>query len=283
MQVAIPPYACDCHLHVYDTRFAANAKVPSGATALRYRAIRAELGLTRAVVVQPRPYGRDSTVILDAIGTLGREQTRGVTVLAPDVSDRELQRLHDGGVRGVRFSLYSTANAAVSFDEVEKTAHRVKSMGWHLQLHWTADQIIENRELLSRLAAPVVFDHMARLPVSPARHPAFDLVRGMARDGLAWIKISGPYLESRLKLDNGYPDVALIAQSFIDTVADRLVWGSDWPHVDQPEGVDEGKLMALFVAWSRTETCLKRILVDNPAQLYGFEAAPDCEKGRRGG
>lgn len=279
MKIGIPPQACDCHLHVYNGRFPSNAPVPLGAEALDYMAKRAGLGFLRAVVVQPRPYGTDSSVILDAIGILGQKNTRGVTVLPPDVTDKELQRLHDGGIRGTRFSLYTTTNAAVGFDAVERTADRVKAMGWHLQLHWTADQIVEYRNLLLRLPTPVVFDHMARLPASSARHPAFDVVLGLAQDGLAWIKISGPYLESHFALKDGYPDVAPIARRWIDAVADRLVWGSDWPHVDRPGGIDDEKLVALLIEWSQTEACLRKILVHNPAQLYDFDAAPDHEPG----
>lgn len=278
MRIAIPSYACDCHLHVYDSRFPANAPVPEGAEASHYQEKRAELGLTRAVVVQPRPYGTDSTVILRAIAILGRRHTRGVAVLPPDISDQELQRLHDGGIRGARFSLYSKTNAAVSFNDIEKTADRVKAMGWHLQLHWTADQIVDHRQLLSRLPTPLVFDHMARLPVSSRRHPAFDVVSGLAKDGLAWIKLSGPYLESNLSLEDGFADIEPIARGWIDNAADRLVWGSDWPHVDRPGGLDDEKLLALLIAWTRSEACLRKVLVENPVELYDFEPLPlTCE------
>ncbi len=140
--------ACDAHLHIYDPRFPAIAPTVANATVADYRRVQALLGTRRAVIVQPRCYGTDHSATLDAIRQLGIASTRGVAVVRPDVSDETLQALHAGGIQGIRFSLYTPAHAVVGFEMVETLAHRVAELDWHLQLHWTADQIVAHGDLL---------------------------------------------------------------------------------------------------------------------------------------
>jgi len=249
--------------------------VPADADAAAYAALRSCFGLSRAVVVQPRPYGTDNSIVLASIATLGRSSTRGIAVLHPDVSERELQALHEAGIRGVRFSLFTQRNAVVTFDMVEPLARRVSPLGWHLQLHWTASQIVEHQALLRRLPAPVVFDHMARLPVDAGmRHPAFAVVESLLREERAWVKLSGPYLESRVGPKVGFRDIDPIAEAFIACAPDRLVWGSDWPQSDW-RGIDPdealGELLMSLARWAGTDEMIRKLLVVNPAALYGFD------------
>ncbi|MGH8784520.1 MAG: amidohydrolase family protein [Cupriavidus necator] len=267
-----PAGACDAHIHVFDPRHAGSTPAPPDATVSHYRQVQARLGTTRAVVVQPRPYGTDNTVTLAAIAELGIDHARGVAVLRPDVMDRELQALHDGGIRGARFTLYTPEHAAVGFDQVEPLAHRVQGWGWHLQLHWTADQIVAHAAMLERLPTALVFDHMARLPAEAGtRHPAFAVVSKLLLEGRAWVKLSGPYLCSRGGAAGRYADVAPLARAWVCCAPDRLVWGSDWPHVTEgghrPDDLD---LFDLLSDWAGTEEIRRRVLVDNPAALYGF-------------
>ena len=265
----VPALACDAHLHVYDARFAHVGGLVDDATAEDYALVRGRLGTERAVVVTPRNYGVDNRVTLDAIRRLGTERTRGVAVLHPDVADAELEALHAAGVRGVRFSLYTPEQAAVGFEMVEPLAFRVAALGWHVQLHWNAAQIVEHAQLLSRLRAPVVFDHFARLPLPGGiAHPAFNIVRRLLDDGLGWVKLTAPYLDSRMP---GHEDMASLARAYVHLAPDRCVWGSDWPHPTQrADKPDDTRLFDLLADWTQDEAQRHRILVDNPAQLYDF-------------
>ncbi len=267
--------ACDAHLHIYDPRFKAIAPVVENATVNEYRQVQALLGTSRAVIVQPRCYGTDHGATLDAIRKLGKENTRGVAVLRPDVTDEALSELNAGGIRGIRFSLYTPTHAVVGFEMVEQLANRVAELGWHLQLHWTADQIVAYRDLLERLRVPLVFDHLARLPLPGGTgHPAFSIVSSLLASGNAWLKLSGPYLDSLVGATGRYADIDSVAKAWVRTAPERLVWGSDWPHSAEAQAKpDDALLYDLLAHWTDTEALRRRILVENPATLYGFEAA----------
>ena len=217
-------------------------------------------------------HGTDNTVTLAAIAALGLQQARGIAVVRPDVTDDELQRLHAGGIRGIRFTLYTATHAAVDFSMVEPLAQRVHALGWHVQLHWSADQIAEHAPLLARLPGTVVFDHLARLPQpEPQAHPAFAVVSRLLDNGRTWIKLSGAYLNSAVGSEAVYADTDAIAQRWVDQAADRLVWGSDWPHSTEPtDKPDDAALFDLLARWVPDESMRHRVLVENPAQLYQF-------------
>lgn len=274
MPLNAPPNACDSHMHIYDRRFLgdrpANGFV-EGASVADYRKVQERMGTQRTVVVTPRVYGTDNSVTLDAVAQLGIDHARGVAVLRPDVSDTELAALHDGGIRGIRFTLYTPAHAVVSFDMVEPLAHRVAELGWHLQLHWTAQQIVEHAAMLARLPSTIVFDHLARLPLpTGTSHPAYAIVRRLADSGRVWIKLSGPYLDSTVGIAGRYADMTGTARAWIAALPERTVWGSDWPHVTESHKPDDVALFDLLGTWADDEATRKRILVDNPAKLYGF-------------
>lgn len=266
------PNACDAHLHIYDPRFEAITPVVEGATVADYRRVQALLGTSRAVIVQPRCYGTDHRATLDAIRKMGIANARGVAVLRPDVTDETLAELHAGGIRGIRFSLYTPKHAVVGFEMVEALAHRVAELGWHLQLHWTANQIVAYRDLLERLRVPLVFDHLARLPLpGGTAHPAFAFVSSLLDNGNTWLKLSGPYLDSVVGSTGRYKDIDPVAMAWVRTAPERLVWGSDWPHSTEAHAKpDDAMLYDLLAHWTGTEALRSRVLVDNPAALYGF-------------
>ncbi|WP_347556678.1 amidohydrolase family protein [Robbsia sp. KACC 23696] len=267
--------ACDAHMHIYDSRFLpdgiAMAAHGSAASVSDYRRVQRDLGTQRTVVVTPRDYGTDNRVTLDAIQQLGVDRARGVAVVHPDISNAALAALHAGGIRGIRFTLYTPANAAVSFDMVEPLSHRMADLGWHVQLHWRADQIVAHRVMLKRLPCTIVFDHMARLP-QPAgiKHPAFDIVRDLAETGRVWVKLSGPYLDSLTGAADSYADRCAVAKAWIGTLPERVVWGSDWPHTTETQKPDDGRLRALLDTWADDTALRERILVRNPGVLYDF-------------
>lgn len=270
-----PADACDSHMHIYDRRFladgASHANFPEHATVADYLDVQRQTGTQRTVVVTPRNYGTDNRVTLDAIQQLGYDRTRGIAVLTPDVTDTQLAALHDGGIRGIRFTLYTPVNAAVTFEMVEPLARRIAELGWHVQLHWTAAQIVEHRAMLERLPSSIVFDHLARLPMPDGvSHPAFGIVRGLADSGRVWVKLSGPYLDSVAGVTKDYADTAKTARAWVDALPERLVWGSDWPHTTESHKPDEARLFDLLGTWTGDDTIRDRILVDNAATLYDF-------------
>ena len=273
--LSVPANACDCHLHIYDARFiqtADAAALQALATVDEYRLLQKRLGTTRAVVVTPRNYGVENDVTLDAIAQLGSKSTRGVAVLRTDVTDATLKALHAGGIRGVRFSLYTPKNAAASFEMVEPLAARIAKLGWHLQLHWTADQIVEHESMLKRLPTQLVFDHMTRLPQPLGiGHPAVKIVEDLLAQGRTWIKLSGAYLDSQVGEARQFLDIDPVARHWIATAPQRLVWGSDWPHPTEANKPNDANMMDMLTRWTSDRSVIEQILVSNPAALYGFE------------
>lgn len=264
------PLSCDSHIHIYapgDTP----ASVPHSATAADYALVREQLGTRRAVVVTPAVYRTDNRVTLEAIQALGPADTRGVAVLHPDATDATLQALHAGGVRGLRFTLFDPATAVTRIDMVEPLAHRIAPLGWHVQLHLNAQQIVEHAALLERLLGRLVFDHRGRLPVSAegaAPHPAEAVLLRLLDRGQTWIKLSAPYLESAT---GDYSDLAANVARLVNRAPQRMLWGSDWPHpTEKVARPDARTLRTALAQWVPDAATRQRILVDNPAQLYGF-------------
>ena len=267
-----PANACDAHLHVYDPRFAAaqaDSRVPNGRSLADYRQVQQRLGLQRAVIVQAKLYGTDNSCLLDALEHL-HGQGRGIAVVDPSISDDELQRLHAGGVRGLRFSLWKAADQVVQVEDIAPLAARIAQWGWHVQIHMGAEQILDQQLLLANLPVPIVFDHLGRLPPgSDASHPAFSFIAGLIEADRAWVKLSGAYLNTAIGGPD-YPDASLIARAFARLAPQRLVWGSDWPHMTEAHAPDDARLLELLGEWVGSEAARNTVLVDNPARLYGF-------------
>jgi D-galactarolactone isomerase len=274
MSDAPPRDACDCHLHVYDPRFPMarpDARAESDATVAHYRRVQERLGTTRAVIVQPAAYATDNRVTVDAVAQLGLDNARGVAVLHPTVADEELESLTRAGIRGVRFTQHDPRTAITTPDMIEPMAARLAPLGWHVQLHLRAPQIVALREVLLRLPGTLVIDHMARLPQPEGlAHEAWSIVRRLLDRGRTWVKLSGPYLDSR-EGPPVYADVLPVAHAFVEGWPERCVWGSDWPHPTEREvKPDDASLARLIARWAPDERVRHRILVDNPASLYGF-------------
>ena len=270
-----PPNACDCHMHIYDSRFpvAPNAKLrPADATADDYRLFQKRIGTTRNVVVTPSTYGTDNSCTLDAMAKLGGS-ARGVAVVDTSVSDAELKQLNELGIRGIRFNLVQSG--ATTIDMLEPLSKRVNDLGWHVQIHMLGDQIVQIEDLLRRLPSPIVFDHMARIP-QPAGvdHQAFAFMRELLDKGRTWVKLSGAYQDTKTG-PPGYIDVSKVARAYVNAAPERMVWGSDWPHPTEKADAkpDDAILFDLLTDWAPDEEIRNRILVDNPAELYQFGKA----------
>lgn len=270
-KLKLPANACDCHMHIYDSRFpvAPTATLrPPDAHVDDYRLLQKRLGATRNVVVQPSTYGTDNRCTLDAAAQLG-PTARVVAVVDTSVTDVELQRLATLGVRGIRFNLVQVG--ATTIDMMEPLSQRVHALGWHVQIHMLGDQIAQIEDLLRRLPSPIVFDHMARIPATDGiRHPAFAVMRKLIDKGNTWVKLSGAYMNTKIGAPT-YADVAELAQAYVKAAPERMVWATDWPHpTERTDKPDDAVLLDLLSGWVPDESMRNRILVDNPATLYDF-------------
>ena len=275
-KLKMPADACDCHHHIYDARFpiAPSATLkPADAKPADYRLLQKRIGTTRSVVVQPSTYGTDNSCTLDGMAQLGAATTRGVAVVDTTVTDAELQRLHGLGIRGIRFNLVQAG--ATTVDMLEPLSKRVNELGWHVQIHQLGDGIVKIEDILQKLPSQIVFDHMGRIPKDVGtNHPAFAVISKLVDKGRTWVKISGAYMDTKVGPPT-YADSTRLAQAYVKLAPQRMVWGSDWPH---PTEKDDNKpndaiLADLLLEWAPDEATRNRILVDNPAMLYGFAKA----------
>src|SRR5262245_15373506 len=263
-----PPNAADCHMHIYDpARFPMppNPRVaPTNAAVPQYRLLQQRIGTTRVVVVQPRNYATDNRVTLDALAQFG-PNARGVAVVTPAITDAELKKFHDGGVRGIRFSLADPSSRAVTPDMVEPLSKRVVDLGWHVQFNVDGAMIDEMADLLRRLPSPLVFDHLGHPPLPAGiEHSSHRIVRELIDKGRTWVKLSGAYSNSKIGPPH-YPEATKIAQAFVKAAPERLVWGSDWPHPGVRDNKpDDALLFDLLTEWAPDEATRHRILVQNP-------------------
>jgi D-galactarolactone isomerase len=265
-----PADACDCHMHIYDSRFpvAPNATLrPGDAHVADYRLLQQRTGTARNVVVTPSTYGTDNSCTLDAINQIGAT-ARGVAVVDTSVADDELKRLHGLGIRGIRFNLVQAG--ATTVEMLEPLSRRVNELGWHVQIHMLGDKIVEIEPLLQRLPSPIIFDHLGRIP-QPAGidHPAFAVISRLIDKGRTWVKLSGAYIDTKLG-PPAYADTTKVAQAYVKAAPERLVWGSDWPHPTEKEKPDDAVLFDLLGVWVPGGATRRQILVDNPAAFYGF-------------
>ena len=271
-----PLGACDCHQHIYDgVRFPPshpNARIVPNARVEDYRWLQRRIGTTRNIVVTPAPFPAsvaDNHVTLDAIAQF-EGNARGVAIVYPGITDAELEFLDNRGIRGIRFSLATGTAPASTVDMIEPLAKRVAQVGWHVQINMNADQIIATESLWSRLAVTLVFDHMGHIP-QPAgtSHPAFQVIRRLIDKGRTWVKLSVTY-DSSKDGPPGYADVRKVAQAYVQAAPERMVWGSNWPHPNETTKPDDAALFDLLLRWAPDEAKRNRILVQNPAALYGF-------------
>jgi predicted TIM-barrel fold metal-dependent hydrolase len=269
-----PTGAVDCHHHIYDHRYPVDVHAtlrPDDATVADYRKLQARTGTSRNVVVQPSTYGVDNSLLLASLAELGNA-ARGVAVVNTEVTDAELKRLDAAGVRGIRFNLVQAG--ATTVEMIEPLAKRVTDLGWHVQLHMLGDQIIGIQDILARLPCQIVFDHRARLPMPAGiTHPAFAFVSGLTQSGRAWVKLSGAYMDTKVGPPT-YADTSATAVAFFKAAPERVVWGSDWPHPTEKADnkPDDALLFDLLATWVPDGTSRRRVLVQNPQILYGFDA-----------
>ncbi len=269
---AMPPGACDTHAHVISgsadyPMAASRSYTPPAAPGEQYVAMLDACGFARGVMVQISVYGTDNRYLLEVLKAYP-DRLRGVAVVTPVVTDRELEDMHAAGVRGLRINVLFPG-AGLSFDAMEVLARRIAPLGWHMQF------LVDGRDLpdllprMRKLPCPGVIDHMGHMPAALGfQHPGFQAERELLVNHGWWTKLSGAYRIGDAFPD--YPEVVPIAQALIEAAPDRVVYGSDWPHVAIPRMVDTGHLRNLLEVWAPDPALRNRILVDNPARLYGF-------------
>jgi len=267
-----PANATDCHIHIYDPRFQPPVEKPANGTVADYRLLQKRIGVSRTVIVLPRYYATDNSVIVDAIKQFGIDKARGVGVLRPTVTDAELKRLHAGGIRGIRFTTGDPHTAVVSPGMIEPLARRIARFGWHVQLNMPIEQIVSYADILRHIPTQIVFDHLGKVP--DVQHPAYRIIREFIDQRKAWVKISGAYTYQSGPPD--YADATAIAQSYVKAAPERCVWGSDWPHPGPAIHPDDSVLFDLLSSWAPDEATRNLILVTNPEILYGFPKANLC-------
>ena len=273
----LPPGSCDTHCHIWGPLdrypFAAERSyTPPERDKHVLRALHQRLGIRRAVVVQPIVHGTDNRVTLDAIAD-DPANYRGVALVADDVSEDELLRLHEGGIRGVRFSFVQHLRARPDLRAFRRTIDKIAPLGWHVLIHMDAADIEELGDLLGSLPVPFVVDHMGRVDAAGGtEQPAFAGLLALAAQPHCWVKLSGADRVSAA--GDKFLDVVPFAQALLRAAPDRVLWGTDFPHPNPRHAVhDDADLVDLLPRFGDT-AALQRLLVANPARLYGLSDAP---------
>jgi predicted TIM-barrel fold metal-dependent hydrolase len=270
-QVRAPSLTCDCHFHIFGPydRFpldAGRTYTPPAALVPEYLAMASSVGIGRMVVVQASVYGTHNAVTLDAVRQFGLHRARAVAVIDDSFAPAGLREMHDAGVRGVRFNMVS--GNGTPEDQLEALARRVAPLGWHIQVYAEGDKLEAIAPLLATLPVEVVIDHCGGVKAAlGTAHPQFVALLRLLDSGRAWIKLSSYRASSA-----GAPwtDVAPNVRALAAATPERCVWGTDWPHPSMDPVPEAGELFDQFVAWVPDTAMRQRILVDNPARLYGF-------------
>ncbi|MEL7525986.1 MAG: amidohydrolase family protein [Pseudomonadota bacterium] len=267
-----PPGACDCHAHVFgpgSQLVEHRAYTPPASSLSNYRAMLRTLGLSRAVIVQPSVYGTDNRTTLAAVAEAGPE-FRCVVVVDDDACLSDLKQLHAKGARGARVNALFQSDARL--DDLQKLGRNLADAGLHLQILTDVSKFKDLSAFVWSLAVPVVFDHLGHLPAALGMNdPGFQALLHLVEAGRAWVKLSGSYRMTTRDCPP-YEDVAPFAQALVRANPEQLVWASDWPHPHFPGAMpNDGSLLEMLADWAPDKTIRNKILVDNPARLYGFD------------
>ena len=269
---SLPRGACDTHVHIWGPfdRFpvAKGAPyTPPERTRDDLVALHERLGVDRAVIVQTTVYKSDNRAMLDGIARSGG-RWRGVALIDEHFTDADFLSLHEGGVRGVRFGFVKHLGGVPDLALVRRTAARIAPMGWHLVLHLDAGNIPEFIDFFGELSLPVVVDHMGRVPVRDGLdQPPFRILLDLLKRPNWWVKVSGA--ERISETGPPFADAIPFAQRLIEAAPGRVLWGTDWPHPNVRWEPDEADLVDLLPSFAGA-AALHKVLVDNPARLYGF-------------
>lgn len=269
----LPARTCDAHCHVFgpanEFPYAADRSyTPPDAPVENLRRLHAKLGVSRAVIVHASCHGTDMDVTLDAIAS-SRGAYRGVACVEDSITDRELLRLHDGGIRGIRFNFVKHLGGVPDLDVFHRLLARIKPMRWHVVLHLDADDILAQQDVLNRIDLPFIIDHMGRVEAADGlEQRPFQLLLDLFRKNpFSWIKVCGAERVSVGK--RPFRDAVPFARALIAADSSRILWGTDWPHPNITKDMpNDGELVDLFAEICPGEATREKILVDNPTRMY---------------
>ena len=271
-RLKLPPGSTDCHAHLFGPqtryRYAAGRRyTPPDATLDDYIRMLTAIDGERAVLVQPSVYMTDNAAILDALAEK-RLPLRAVVAVDDTVSDAELERMHALGVRGVRINMRNNNGARPEM--APRLAERIAPLGWHLQFHVEGRELSVALPMFEKLPVDVVLDHIVQVPVALGLDSApFKAMLGFVKSGRCWIKLSAPMRMSQQEYP--YADVTPYVHALVDAAPDRMVWATDWPHTTLTKRMpNDGDLVDLLSDWLPGAQTREKVLVANPARLYGF-------------
>ena len=282
----VPAGACDCHTHIHGDPetfpfFPGRVYTPETALPEEMSALHEALHVQRVVIVTPSVYGTDNSVTLWGMNARGKD-ARGVAVIDEKTTESALDAMHRAGIRGMRLNLATSGvtDPSVGRERFRAAVERVQKRKWHVQMYANLGVIASIKDLVLASPVPAVFDHFGGAEAALGTgQPGFSDLVELVRSGKAYVKISGAYRASTLAPD--YPDATPLAKALIAANADRIVWGTDWPHPNSSSGnpatqvtplfqIDDGRLLNQLPVWAPDASIRRKILVDNPARLYGF-------------
>jgi predicted TIM-barrel fold metal-dependent hydrolase len=281
----VPPGACDCHTHIHGDPakfpwFPGRVYTPELASPEEMAALHKALRMQRVVIVTPSVYGTDNSATLYGMRARGND-ARGVAVIDEKTPDSELDTMGKAGFRGIRLNLATggTNDPNVGRQRFQAAVERVRPRNWHIQMYTSLAIISGIKDLVAASPVPVVFDHFGGAQAELGlQQPGFSDLLELVKSGKAYVKISAAYRSSKAGPD--YADVTPLARALIAANADRIVWGTDWPHPNSVGGstthvsplfqIDDGRLLNQLPVWAPDAAVRRKILIDNPARLYGF-------------
>jgi 2-pyrone-4,6-dicarboxylate lactonase len=273
-RITLPPLSCDSHFHVFGPHskfpYAANRPfTPTDAPKEDLFRLHEFLGFQRGVFVQSTCHGTDNRVLVDLLAA-GKGRYRGAALLDPSISDAEVERLDDAGVRGVRLHfLTGHLGPPKPREDMLRIIEKVAPYGWHIQMHVGGNNVVDLYEFITTIEAPVVIDHIGRIDIAEGLHgKAFSVLRRLLDRGNIWVKLSGTDRISKQKYP--YADAIAFPRDLAAHAPERVVWGTDWPHPNHNAVPNDGELVDLIAEIAPDERARKLMLVDNPAKLFGF-------------
>jgi len=270
----LPPGACDAHCHIFGpaTRYPyapGRSYTPPDAPLEMFQALHATLGVSRAVIVNASCHGDDNRPVTDAIAQSGGRY-RGIANVSPGISDRALEDLARSGIDGCRFTFLKRLGQAMDLESFHGIVERIAPLGWHVDIYLDPHTVADFAPMLRQLKVAYVIDHMGTHPaVDGVAHPNFQaLLDLLRRDEKCWVKVTG--LERSSTTGAPFADAVPLAAALIEAAPDRVLWGTDWPHPNLKRMPNDADLVDVIPSYVSDADLQLKLLVDNPARLFGF-------------